>query len=59
MNATRLRRIIGIFILLLSLGILLWGLWPFNDAVRTVPVRPGDLQLPTPASLLPLLFGVA
>jgi hypothetical protein len=53
MDRKRLRRILGILILLISLVILIWGLWPFAVQVRSVPVSPTEMQLPTPAGLLP------
>ena len=46
MDKAKIRRILGIIILLVSLVILLWGLWPLANEVRTVPVAPGDMQLP-------------
>jgi hypothetical protein len=49
------RRILGLLILLISLAILIWGVWPYADQTRSVPIQPGDMQLPTPESLLWLL----
>lgn len=54
MFSTRTRRIIGILILLISLVILIWGIWPFGHLTQTSPLAPGDLLLPTPASLAPI-----
>lgn len=50
------RLIFGLAILAISLLLLLWGLWPAPAELRTVPVFPADMQLPTPQSglLLPL-----
>ena len=48
MNTTKVRRLIGIMILLVSLVLLIWGMWPFGDGVRVVPIFPEDMQLPTP-----------
>ena len=48
----RLRIVLGIIILILSLSLLIWGLLPMRREVRTQPISPTDLQLPTPTSLL-------
>ena len=48
----RLRIVLGIIILILSLSLLIWGLLPLRREVRTQPVSPTDLQLPTPTSFL-------
>jgi len=48
------RRILALIILALSLGLLAWGLWPMAEAMRIVPLQPEDMQLPTPAALLPV-----
>jgi len=55
MERKRARRILGIMILLISLLILIWGLWPFAAQIRSLPVSPTEMQLPTPGSLLPVL----
>ena len=57
MSFTRARRLIGLLILLVSLALLCWGLWPFGHLVQTVPLRPTDMQLPPPDGLLPALAG--
>ena len=51
----RWRQILGVVILLISLAILIWGFWPYADQTRIMPIRPGDMQLPTPESYLWLL----
>ena len=48
MPSVKTRRLLGILILLLSLAILAWGLWPLGEVVRQVPISPIDMQLPTP-----------
>lgn len=48
----KVRRILGILILLISLTILLWGIWPYEELTRVLPIQPADIQLPTPESLL-------
>lgn len=50
------RRLIGILILIVSLCLLLWGLWPFQDAIRTLPVFPENMSVPGSSSLIPSLF---
>ena len=47
-----LRIFLGIIILLVSLALLLWGFFPSRREIRTQPISPTDLQLPTPVSLL-------
>ncbi|HSL30786.1 MAG TPA: hypothetical protein VK900_16410 [Anaerolineales bacterium] len=43
---------LGVIILVLSLSLLIWGLVPLRREVRTQPISPTDLQLPTPTSYL-------
>jgi hypothetical protein len=43
---------VGIAILVLSLGLLVWGLLPARREIRTQPISPTELQLPTPVSFL-------
>lgn len=49
------RRILGLLILLVSLILLIWGLWPFQAISQSIPLQPVDLQLPMPDSFLPLI----
>jgi hypothetical protein len=58
MNPQKWRRIIGILLVLISLAILIWGVWPFADLTRSTPVQPADMQLPTPESFLWMLIDV-
>ncbi len=51
MAMRRIRRILGIVILLISLALLIWGFWPLAQASRIIPVPPSEMQLPTPQSL--------
>ena len=46
----RVRIAAGIAILILSIGLLIWGLLPARREVRTQPISPTDLQLPVPTS---------
>jgi hypothetical protein len=47
----RIRIILGITILTLSLALLIWGFLPARREIRSQPISPAELQLPTPASL--------
>ena len=47
----RLRIILGVLILVLSIALLIWGFMPLDRITRTQPIVPSDLQLPTPISL--------
>ena len=49
----RIRIILGIVILAFSLALLIGGLLPAPREIRTQPISPTELQLPTPSSLLP------
>ncbi|GAB4451563.1 MAG: hypothetical protein OHK0041_14390 [Anaerolineales bacterium] len=55
----KLRILIGILILALSLALLIWGFMPLERVTRTQPISPFDLQLPTPSSLLTPLAAVS
>jgi hypothetical protein len=46
------RIVLGITILILSCALLIWGFLPWRDEVRTQPISPTDLQLPTPSSFV-------
>jgi hypothetical protein len=47
----KIRVVLGMIIVIISLALLIWGFWPRRHEVRTQPISPTDLQLPTPASL--------
>jgi hypothetical protein len=49
----RVRILLGIVILIISIALLFWGFKPLEREVRTQPIAPSELQLPTPGSLLP------
>ncbi len=49
----RLRILIGVVILTISIALLIWGYKPPVREIRTQPIAPSELQLPTPSSLLP------
>ena len=46
----RLRIVLGLAILAVSLALLVWGFWPARHERRVQPIPPAELQLPTPAS---------
>jgi hypothetical protein len=46
----QLRRIIFILLLVVSLALVLWGFWPGETMIKTLPVSPFDMQIPTPTS---------
>jgi hypothetical protein len=48
--ARKIRLLLAILILTISLALLIWGLWPNLVETRIVPVDPGQMQLPTPVS---------
>jgi hypothetical protein len=49
----RLRILLGILILAISLSLLVWGFLPARRETRVQPIPPAELQLPTPASFFP------
>jgi hypothetical protein len=54
----KVRIILGLLILLVSLSLLVWGFLPARRETRVQPIPPAELQLPTPASfyIQPVLF---
>lgn len=52
LTSRRIRIILGIAVLILSIALLLWGLLPPKREIRTQPISPSELQLPTPSSFL-------
>jgi len=49
----RIRIILGVLILALSISLLIWGFAPARREIRTQPIAPSELQLPTPETRLP------
>ena len=47
----QVRIVLGVLIVIISIALLVWGLLPARHEVRTQPIPPTELQLPTPASL--------
>ncbi len=51
----KLRLFIAVIVLVLSLALLAWGLWPAARERHSLSVPPAEMSLPTPASFEPLL----
>lgn len=51
----RVRIVLGIVILSVSIALLIWAYKPLDREVRTQPLDSSEMQLPTPISLLPML----
>lgn len=49
----RVRIVLGILILAVSISLLIWGFLPARREIRIRPIPPAELQLPTPVSFLP------
>lgn len=46
------RILLGVLILIVSCAILIWGFLPVRREIRTQPISPTELQLPTSSSFL-------
>ncbi|HSJ86421.1 MAG TPA: hypothetical protein VK909_04360 [Anaerolineales bacterium] len=46
----RVRILLGLLILAISISLLIWGFLPARRETRIQPISPSELQLPTPAS---------
>lgn len=44
----RIRILLGIVLLAISISLLIWGFAPTRRETRVQPIAPSDLQLPTP-----------
>ncbi len=56
MNRRRLRLLLGLLLLMLSLALLCWGYLPLKRAVDTLLLPP--VQLPTPQGGLSVFWGM-
>lgn len=58
MMSRKLRIILGLLILAISISLLIWGFIPARHETRTEPIPRQQLELPTPASFFsePILF---
>lgn len=48
----RVRVLLGIIILVISISLLIWGLAPARRETRIQNISPSEMQLPTPSSLI-------
>jgi hypothetical protein len=48
----RIRIVLGIIILTVSLALFIWGIKPLDKEIRTQPLDSSEWQLPTPISFL-------
>ncbi|GAB4434978.1 MAG: hypothetical protein Kow002_21690 [Anaerolineales bacterium] len=48
--ARKIRLVLAILLLVTSCVLLLWGLMPESREILIQPIRPDQMQLPTPAS---------
>ena len=51
MMSRKIRMILGLMILLISVSLLIWGLAPARRETRIQTISPSEMQLPTPTSL--------
>jgi hypothetical protein len=51
----KLRVFVGVVLLVASLALLAWGIWPAARERHTLPVMPTEMTLPTPSSFVPQL----
>ena len=56
MKLRTLRRMLAVILLLASLVLLAWGLWPELVQSIELPISPSDMQLPTPSGWIPALY---
>jgi len=49
----RLRFVLALILLILSLGLLAWGVWPAARERHILPISPSEMTLPTPTSFDP------
>ena len=47
----RIRILLGVIILTISISLLIWGLAPARRETRIQNISPSEMQLPTPISL--------
>ncbi len=48
MAKRRIRLILALLALVISLALLIWGFWPLVHVIRIQSIPPGALGLPTP-----------
>lgn len=47
----RVRIVLGVLILIISISLLIWGLAPARRETRIQNISPSEMELPTPTSL--------
>jgi len=52
MSLRRIRLILALVVLAVSLALLIWGFWPLIRESQVLPIPPSELQLPTPTVFL-------
>jgi hypothetical protein len=50
--ARRIRILLGVILLVISISLLIWSFAPTRKEIRVQPIAPSELQLPTPSSFL-------
>jgi len=55
--ARRIRLFLAALILVLSLSLLIWGVWPEKRVYRIQPISPSEMQIPTPVSFYSIECG--
>lgn len=53
-----MRRVVVILVLILSVILLAWGLWPLEEVRVILPISPLEMQLPTPEGYIPVLIRI-
>jgi len=56
MAKSKIRLILALIVLAVSLILLVWAFWPLTHLTRFLPIPPGNLQLPTPGGYVPALW---
>ncbi len=52
MSIQKIRLILALVVLAVSLALLIWGFWPFVRESQILIIPPNKLQLPTPTGFL-------
>lgn len=52
----RLRLTLAVIFTVVSLSLLVWGLWPHDRTVRRQFIQPTEMQLPAPGSFVPFTW---
>ncbi len=53
----KLRIVVGLALLAVSLALLAWGLWPSVYQEHILKIQPAEMTLPTPSSFVPWSVG--